>query len=332
MRVCVLTDEEPRDFDPGPFLAGYQWEMVTMTAPVFERIESVAGRDEFDVFLNICDGWVPDPANALAYEGIEVIRALEGLNLPYTGADERFFDPSREAMQAVAEARGIGFARGFQAMTVEDAQRLVEHLRFPVMVKHPRGYGSTGVYRDSRVDTLDQLRVRVERTCAEFGAARVEEFIVGREFSVLVVETPDDLPSPFAYPPTELIFPPGEEFWHVDIKWNDDVPFAFRRVADPELAARLQETAKALFVAMHGVGYGRCDIRMNDQGELFVLEINANPAIMYKPEERGPADHMILYDPDGYRGFFDRIFRAAVVRWEARAAKEGGATQGPALV
>jgi D-alanine-D-alanine ligase len=72
---------------------------------------------------------------------------------------------------------------------------------------------------------------------------------------------------------------------------------------------------------MGGVGYGRCDIRMNEQGELFILEINPNGGIMFMPEEYGPADYMILYDKDGYKGFFDRLFRSAFVRQKMRAGK-----------
>ena len=34
--------------------------------------------------------------------------------------------------------------------------------------------------------------------------------------------------TPFVYPPTELIFPPGDEFWHTDIKWDYSVPFEFQ--------------------------------------------------------------------------------------------------------
>ncbi|MBL8063921.1 MAG: hypothetical protein JNK32_12910, partial [Anaerolineales bacterium] len=124
----------------------------------------------------------------------------------------------------------------------------------------------------------------------------------------------------FAYPPAELVFPPGEEFWHVDVKWNYDVPFDFKQVTDPELTARLHDLAKRMFLAMGISGYGRCDIRMNEKGELFILEINPNGGIMFKPEEYGPADYMILYDPDGYKGFFDRIFDAAFVRHKKRTA------------
>ena len=31
MRICILSDEEITDFNPAPFMQGYDWEMVTMT-------------------------------------------------------------------------------------------------------------------------------------------------------------------------------------------------------------------------------------------------------------------------------------------------------------
>jgi len=135
------------------------------------------------------------------------------------------------------------------------------------------------------------------------------------------VDNADDLSQPIAYPPAELVFPPNEEFWHVDVKWNYDAPFDFKKVTDPQLIARLHDIAKRMYLAIGLSGYGRCDIRMNDKGELFILEINPNGGIMFKPEEYGPADYMILYDADGYRGFFNRIFRAAHVRQKMRVAK-----------
>lgn len=320
MRVCVLSDEEPVDFNPAPFLKDYEWEMFTMRAPVMENIRSIAEQNRFDVYLNICEGYEDDgEEDKYAYEGVEVIRALEELNLPYTGANERFFDPTREQMQAVADANGLGFAKGYRVTSVDEAVKLAVNLRYPIMVKHPQSYGSMGMFRDSRIDAPEQLSAQVERVCAEFGAARMEEFIVGKEFNVFVVENPEDFSEPFVYPPTELIFPPGEEFWHTDIKWDYNVPFDFKQVTDPVLVARLQELGRRMFLAMDGIGYGRCDIRMKENGELFILEINPNGAIMLKPEEYGPADYMILYDQDGYRGFFDRIFRSALIRQKMRA-------------
>jgi D-alanine-D-alanine ligase len=324
MRVCILTDEEPEDFDPAPYIKDFDWKMVTLTAPVKEKIRALADRKEFDIFLNVCEGYEFEDAedDERGYQAIEVVETLEELNLVFTGAHSNCFDPSREEMQAVADAHGIGFAKGYHVESVEEAEALVQNLRYPIMVKHPKSYGSTGMTKDSRADTLEQVKAQVARICSEFGSARMEEFIVGKEFNVLVVENVDDLTAPFAYPPAELIFPPNEEFWHVDIKWNYDVPFDFKQVTDPELIARLHDIARRMYLAMGLVGYGRCDIRMNEKGELFILEINPNPAIMLPPSDYGPADYMILYDEGGYKGFFDRIFRAAQARQKMQVHKQ----------
>src|SRR5918996_3335708 len=301
MRICILTDEEIKDFNPAPYMQGFDWEMVTMTDPVLDVLRELDARNEFDVYLNLCEGYEKDDDSDWEYQGVDVVKALEELNLPFTGADSSFFDPTREEMQAAADAHGVGFAKGYRVTNVEEAQRLVKNLRYPIMVKHPKSYGSTGMFRESRVDTPEQLAPQIQRVCDEFGAARMEEFIVGKEFNVLVVDNPDDFSNPIAYPPAELVFPPGEEFWHTDVKWNYDVPFDFKQVTDPGLIARLHDIAIRMYKAMDGNGYGRCDIRMNEQGELFILEINPNCDVAYPLEEAGSADLILLHEPWGHR-------------------------------
>lgn len=316
MRVCVLYDEDTGGFSPAEFLEHYpcEWEMILLARPVRDKIMAIAAENRFDVYFNLCDGSVYEDT-----PGLDVVQVLEELNLPFTGSDSKFYDPTREQMQAAAEANGVGFARGFRVSREQDLDGLVSGLRYPLMVKHPQSYGSIGMTRDSRVDDREQLHTQFTRIASEFGSARVEEFIVGREFNVFVVDNPDDLTDPFVYPPTELIFPANEEFWHTDIKWDYSVPFEFREVNDAALASRLQAAGKDFYLALGGTGYGRCDVRVKGDGGIFVLEMNANPGILYRPEEYGPADYMILYDKDGYYGFFDRIFRAALVRQKLRA-------------
>jgi len=315
MRVCVLYYKVPDEFSPAPFLKKFDWELVELKKPVINKLRKLAAENRFDVYLNLFDG-----AADQKLPGLDVVQALEELNLPFTGASSNCYDPTREEMQSVADKNGIGFARGHHIKAGEDVMDVASDLRYPLMVKHPRSYGSIGMTRKSRVETPDQLRVQFKRLASKFGAARVEEFIVGREFNVFIVDNPDDLSTPFVYPPTELIFPDGHDFWHADIKWDYSVPFEFRRVKDAELVARLQDIGRRMYLAMGCTGYGRCDVRMNEKGELYILEINPNGGILYLPEEYGPADYMILYDKDGYDGFFDRIFRSALVRQKMRAA------------
>lgn len=321
MRVCILSDEKIEDFNPTQFMEGYDWEFVTMKKPIMDTLRALEARNEFDVYINLCEGYEKSDMGEEGYEAIEVVQALEALNLPFTGADSTFFDPTREQMQAAADAHGVGFAKGYRVNSKDEAKRLVESLRYPIMVKHPQSYGSTGMIKESRCDSLEEVLVQVERVCKEYGAARMEEFIVGREFNVLIVDNPDDFSKPIAYPPTELVFPPGEEFWHTVVKWDTSLPFNFARVTDPELISRLQDIGVRMYKAIGAVSYGRCDVRMNERGEMFILEINPNPAIMLRPDEFGPADFMILYDEGGYKVFFDRMFRVAKLRQQMRAAR-----------
>ncbi|HEY5984512.1 MAG TPA: hypothetical protein VIU38_13690 [Anaerolineales bacterium] len=319
MRVCVLYEDDPDEpFSPAEFLAQYpcEWEMVLLKRPVRDRIFEIASQNRFDVYFNLCDAPLSED-----YAGIDVIQTLEELNLPYTGSDTKFYDPTREEMQAAAEANGIGFAKGHHISNESELEPLTNGLEYPLMVKHPQSFGSTGMTRESKVENPTQLHEQFRRIAGEFGSARVEEFIEGREYNVFVVDNPEDLSKPFVYPPTELIFPPKEEFWHTDIKWDYSLPFDFKEVVQHPLREKLQADGSKLYMALGGTGYGRCDVRVKDDGRIYFLEINANPGILYRPDEYGPADYMILYDKDGYFGFFDRIFRAAIARQQLRARK-----------
>ena len=314
LRVGVLSDYVLRDFDPTHYLAEYNWQMFNPKRDVVEFLQALHATHEFDVYLNLCDG-----LESNGYSGLEVVKALETLNLPFTGADSTFYDPTREEMQSAAEQSQLSFARGGQVTSVPEAEALSADLRYPLMVKHPNSFGSTGMTKKSRVKTKRGLASQVRRVCERFGSARVEEFIDGREFTVLVTDNPDDLGKPFVYPPAELIFPEGESFLHSHVKWQKWV--YLKPVPDKPLARDLMGMTRRMYQALGGVGYARADIRMRADGELVMIEINPNPGILFKPEHLGPADVAMEYDPEGHAGFFNRIFRSADLRLQARLLK-----------
>ncbi|HEY5729387.1 MAG TPA: hypothetical protein VIS72_05010 [Anaerolineales bacterium] len=309
--VCVLIDQGYDEFDPSGYLNDYAWEKVEIESPLYETLLSVHERGRFDVYLNLCEGY-EEPY----YSGLDVVHALEKLRVPFTGADSRFYRITRETMGAVAENVNVKFVRGANVTDVGEVEALASELGFPLMVKHPNSYGSTGMTRNSQVDDMGKLKQQVRRICKNFGSARVEEFVDGREFTVFVVDNPDDLNDPFVYPPAELSFPAGESFLHSNVKWKEWV--YLKRVTDNELALRLKEMSVKLFKALNGTGYARSDIRMNGQDELVMIEINPNNGILYKPEDLGPADVMMEYDSGGHAGFLDRIIRSALIRHRER--------------
>jgi len=308
------TDTD-RSVDPSPWLPEHVCEYhLLQKATAARDVRDLVKRGRFDVFINLCDGaWDEDRA------GIEVVQALERLGVAFTGANSAFFEPSRAAMKLVCHQSGVATPNFMFAPDLASAALAADTLRFPLIVKHPNSYASVGMTRDSRVGDRDQLLTQAARLIDEFGGVLIEEFIAGREFTVLIAENHEDPRRPIAFVPSELRFPPGETFKHHDLKWVDYATMTWEPVRDAALAARLQDMSRKQFLGLGGCGYGRCDIRMDQDGRLFMLEINANCGIFYPPSDPGSADVILANDPAGHRGFLDMILAAAFARQRARA-------------
>jgi D-alanine-D-alanine ligase len=65
-------------------------------------------------------------------------------------------------------------------------------LSYPLITKHYNGYGSVGISKESKITSYSQLEIQTGKLLSEFGGALIEEFIEGREFTVLVAENPED--------------------------------------------------------------------------------------------------------------------------------------------
>ncbi len=316
MRVCVLADEVFENYNPGSYLKNHEWKMYNVQRPAFDFIFDIASRESYDVYLNLCDGAEDETDRP----GIDVVQALETLNLPFTGTDSGFYAPTREWMQSLAERKNIGFARGIRVDGAEDVEAVVAEagLRYPLIVKHHDSYASVGMTRENRVENAKQLRTQFAKMAARYGSARIEEFIEGREFTVLLADNPDNLDAPYVYQPLEIIFPANESFKYWAMKFDPDADMDLAQVDDAALAKRLKTMMRKMYLAMGGVGYARADIRMNQEGELFMLELNPSPSVLNMPEELASADYMMMDDPGGVDGFLDRIFGSAILRREMR--------------
>ncbi len=270
----------------------------------------------FDLFFNLCDAAWDE-----SRPGIEVVRTLEMLDVPFTGATSAFFEPSREAMKRVCAAWGIDTPRYAFVHGEQDLERVLDTLRFPMIVKHPSSYSSLGITRASRVTDADALRALAMTMVRTYRGALVEEFVDGGEATVLVAENPADPRRPTAYVPVEYRFPEGESFKHWDLKWSDYHGLVVEPVADPVLDAALRRMSADFFVGLGGAGYARCDIRLDRNGRPWMLEINPNPGVFYALDDPGSADLILMHSPGGHRAFVRQVVDAALARHRrARAA------------
>jgi D-alanine-D-alanine ligase len=325
VRICLLTtqyldaDPFPADdwpCDPRPFLPEATWHVATLKKRTAVAQVTRLVREGYDLFFNLCDG-----AADQNVPGIEVVRTLEDLGVPFTGATSRFYEPSREQMKRACAAEGIPTPAYVLARSPEDVERAAWTLRFPLFVKHHSSYASVDLSRASRVRTPAGLRRQARKIMSKYGAALIEEYIEGTECTVLVAENPADRLRPVTYTPMQYRFPPGESFKHAKMKWVDYERLSCFPVTDPVLEARLRDVAARFFVALEGASFGRCDLRVDRDGTPYMLEINPNCGVYYPATDPGSADLCLADDPAGHAGFTRQLVAAALQRHAQRKAR-----------
>lgn len=318
MRICLLTTQDldadpfPDDdwpCDPRPFLPEADWTVAILEWPRAARQVRALARDGYDLFFNLCDGAADEEA-----PGIEVVRALERLGVPFAGATSVFYEPSRAKVKRVCRSLGIAAPASVMVRDEAGVERAAAKLAFPLFVKHPNSYASIDLSRASRVVTPAGLRRQVRKMLSRHGGALVEEFIEGEEYTVLVAENPADPRRPTTYQPIRYRFPAGERFKHADLKWVDYDGMAAEPLPRGALARRLRDVSARLFVGLEGASFGRCDLRVDADGTPYVLEMNANCGVYYPPKDAGGADLCLLNDPAGHEGFTRRLVEVALRR------------------
>jgi D-alanine-D-alanine ligase len=319
MYICVLTsipDDNDIPYDPSPYMNGYRWKQhLVQPMDVEKQIRDLMS-EGVDTFINLCDG-TPDDA----LSGIALVHAMEKYNVAFTGADSKFFDPTRDEMKNAARRVSVPTPNWMFVSRIEDAEKIVKRLKFPMLIKPPHGYASVGIRRNSRVETIEQLRDQLGLEIAEFGRALVEEFIEGREFTCLIAENPEDPKNPLTFTPVEFIFPEGESFKHYDMKWVEYERMSVAVVKDTKIQKTLRQQTMRVFKELGGNGYARCDYRMDASGTIHMLEINPNCGIFYPPHEPGSADFSLLNDPTNHEKFMKLIIRNAHNRRDRIAAE-----------
>ncbi len=143
------------------------------------------------------------------------------------------------------------------------------------------GITDKNVFSGDGAEILEEFRQKFGRDFF------IEEYIPGREFNISILETGE---GPLILPPAEMLFSgfPDSKPHIVGYaaKWDEE-SFEYentRRSFDfPETDATLLETLRRLSLDcwdQFGLsGYARIDFRVNENGQPFVLEINANPCI-----------------------------------------------------
>jgi D-alanine-D-alanine ligase len=151
-------------------------------------------------------------------------------------------------------------------------------LQYPLIVKPKSGADSFGL---KVVHDEDELREAAGVIFKEYEAAvLVERFIDGREINVGVIGNP-----PEAFPPVELDFAGGPNIFSNDDKGGRSertVGYVCPAELGEELTTKAQNIACRAFTAVGCYDCARVDIRLDKEGNLYILELNSLPSLGYR--------------------------------------------------
>ena len=156
---------------------------------------------------------------------------------------------------------------------------------YPLFVKPVAEDASIGIANDSVVSDIKALRERVAFVLKNYHqSALAEEFIDGREFNVAAWGDPLKV-LPLAEIDFSKFSQPEEKIVNYSAKWLDST-FEFHHTpgicpadVSPSLGKLLADTALKAMSLIGVEGYARVDIRVDQAGIPYILEINCNPDI-----------------------------------------------------
>ena len=321
MRVCVLQPDystshvdyqyydPPRDLTA--LLPGDTVDHVLLNKlHTYSQLRALR-RKGYDIFVNLCEGYLD-----WAVPSIDVIHSLELLNLPYTGPNPRLYDPPKELMKYVAYTEGVATPAYRIVRSETDLNDLPA---FPLFVKPAKAGDSLGVDEHSLVRDRDALQKKVRELLTDYDEVMVEQYIDGREFTVLVAADANGPARTFK--PVEFIFPSDARFKTYALKTSELHPDANIPCNDPVLESALREASARIFDAFNGVGYARLDFRVDKTGKIYFLEINFTCSVFYTEGYEGSADYILKFDGAGQNGFLGHIIAEGIARHRSRQKK-----------
>lgn len=227
---------------------------------------------------------------------------LDALAIPYTGSPAEAVYATSQKVMAKERMRAAGlptadwinpfpldipWAGGLSSDN--DPEEINSTASGVWIIKSLWEHASLGLEQENLVTGSAQsvAQLLAERAPELGGACFAERFIDGREFNLSLMETSTGVK---LLPPAEIVFQGFETGkpkivgyrakWMPDTHEYQNTPRSFDfQVKDSELLTTLKDLALRCWYCFGLRGYARVDFRVDNEGNPFILEINANPCI-----------------------------------------------------
>jgi D-alanine-D-alanine ligase len=248
-----------------------------------------------------------------------VVAYLELLRLPYTGCNPRgmFLTRDKALSKKLLHYHRIPVPE-FAVVQRGRKARVPKRLSFPMIVKPLTQEASIGISQASVVEDEPKLRERVQFIHESIQTdAIIERFIDGRELYCGVIGNQRLQ----VLPVWEMTFgkmPEGQHRIATErVKWSPKyqkkVGVSTQEATDlPDgAAAAVQHVSRRVYKVLEMSGYARVDLRLDEQGRVYVIEANPNPHIAREEDFAESANKAGV----PYSALLQRILTTGL-RWE----------------
>ncbi len=240
------------------------------------------GRLRPDVVFNQYD----DVVHGALYE-VHLAALVRMMGFPLTGSPALALGVTRYKYMQASLLTGVGVPIPPNTTLLETVSAVNRRKwTFPVIVQPSRENAGIGLSRDSVIYSKKALKLKVRELLRDYNQpALAQRFLPGREFNVGLVGgsrprllplaevsydgLPDDIPQIMSYAAKWI--ESSIEYQKTSVVCPADV--------EPEMANHISQVALQAFRAVGAWGYARVDMRLDELGQPYVLEVNCNCCI-----------------------------------------------------
>lgn len=233
---------------------------------------------------------------------------LEMVGIPYVGSGPLAHSLALDKVVAKMIFRQQGLSTPDFAVLNDADFAMPDDLTFPLIVKPKNEAVSFGI---KIVNDEAELREAAQVIFDQFSQpVLVEAYIKGREINVGILGNNP----PEAFAPAELSFGEGQQIYTYEDKTRQsgrDIQVICPARIDEALTKKAQDLAIKAFNALGCFDCARVDMRLDADGELYILEINSLPSLGEHGSYVAAAEHMGLDFPT----LINRLVEVAAARY-----------------
>jgi D-alanine--D-alanine ligase len=260
-----------------------------------------------DIVFNIAEGISGRNREA------QVPNLCELLGIPYTGSDSATLSICLDKALSKRMLRDVATPQ-FQLLLT--GREKLRPFKYPVIVKPNAEGTSKGITAKSVKDDEAGVREAAREIIERYGQpALVEEYIVGREFTVGLLGEK----RPRVLPPMEVVFLSASERPVYDYAckqdWEKHVRYEVPAQLTKEELRAVERTSRLTFMALGCRDVARVDLRLAPDGTVHVIEVNPLPGLT--PDY---SDLCLIANGAkiAYRSLIGDILSGAIKRWREK--------------